>query len=81
MFSFFHIILFTNFVPYIYPDNDNTKQPYQNLYCEIPDLEIIKRKYEGQLKEGDLVFFDYDGKKFTNIFLEGPAVQVFTGKI
>ena len=30
-------------------------------------LEIIKRKYEGQLKEGDLVFFDYDGKKFSHV--------------
>lgn len=44
-------ILFTNFVPYIYPDNDNTKQPYQNLYCEIPDLEIIKRKLNEKLDE------------------------------
>lgn len=30
-------------------------------------LEMIKRKYEGQLKEGDLVFFDYDGKKFSHV--------------
>jgi diaminopimelate epimerase len=31
---------------------------------------------------GDInIRFNYDGKKFTNIFLEGPAVQVFTGKI
>lgn len=30
-------------------------------------LEIIKRKYEGQLKEGDLVFFDYDNKKFSHV--------------
>lgn len=30
-------------------------------------LEIIKRKYEGQFKEGDLVFFDYDGKKFSHV--------------
>ncbi|RYZ97323.1 MAG: diaminopimelate epimerase, partial [Sphingobacteriaceae bacterium] len=25
--------------------------------------------------------FDYDGKKFTDIFLEGPALQVFEGEI
>lgn len=27
----------------------------------------IKRKYEEQLQEGDLVFFDYDGKKFSHV--------------
>ena len=28
---------------------------------------IIKRKYEEELQEGDLVFFDYDGKKFSHV--------------
>lgn len=32
-------------------------------------VKIIKRKYEGQLKEGDLVFFDYDKKKFSHVGL------------
>lgn len=27
----------------------------------------IKRKYEEQLQEGDLVFFDFDGKKFSHV--------------
>jgi probable lipoprotein NlpC len=27
----------------------------------------IKRKYEDELAEGDLVFFDYDGKKFSHV--------------
>jgi probable lipoprotein NlpC len=27
----------------------------------------IKRKYEEQLTEGDLLFFDYDGKKFSHV--------------
>lgn len=30
-------------------------------------FEMIKRKYEGQLKEGDLVFFDYDGIKYSHV--------------
>ncbi len=31
---------------------------------------------------GDLnIRFDYDGKKFTNIFLEGPAKKVFEGEL
>ncbi|RKR84254.1 lipoprotein Spr [Mucilaginibacter gracilis] len=28
---------------------------------------VIKRKYEDQLQEGDLVFWDYDGKKFSHV--------------
>jgi lipoprotein Spr/probable lipoprotein NlpC len=30
-------------------------------------VNIIKRKYEDKLQEGDLVFFDYDGKKFSHV--------------
>ncbi len=46
---------------------------YKDIYGkEIPrmtskQVEIIKRKYENQLKEGDLVFFDFDGKKFSHV--------------
>ena len=29
-------------------------------------VQIIKRKYEEELQEGDLLFFDYDGKKFSH---------------
>lgn len=30
-------------------------------------VNIIKRKYEEQLQEGDLVFYDFDGKKFSHV--------------
>ena len=46
---------------------------YRDIYGkEVPrmtsqQVEIIKRKYENQLKEGDLVFFDFDGKKFSHV--------------
>jgi cell wall-associated NlpC family hydrolase len=30
-------------------------------------IAVIKRKYEEELKEGDLVFFDFDGKKFSHV--------------
>jgi probable lipoprotein NlpC len=30
-------------------------------------VTMIKRKYEEELQEGDLVFFDYDGKKFSHV--------------
>lgn len=29
--------------------------------------EIVKRKYEDDLKEGDLVFFDFEGQKFSHV--------------
>ena len=29
--------------------------------------EDVKRKFEKDLKEGDLVFFDFDGKKFSHV--------------
>ncbi|ADY51779.1 NLP/P60 protein [Pseudopedobacter saltans DSM 12145] len=46
---------------------------YKEVYNkEIPrntsqQINIIKRKFEGSLKEGDLVFFDYDNKKFSHV--------------
>lgn len=46
---------------------------YQEVYNkQIPrmtsqQVTIIKRKYERQLQEGDLVFFDFDGKKFSHV--------------
>jgi probable lipoprotein NlpC len=30
-------------------------------------VAVIKRKYEEDLKEGDLVFFDFDGKPFSHV--------------
>lgn len=30
-------------------------------------VTAIKRKYEEELQEGDLLFFDYDGKKFSHV--------------
>jgi probable lipoprotein NlpC len=30
-------------------------------------INAIKRKYEDELQEGDLVFFDFDGKKFSHV--------------
>ena len=29
--------------------------------------EDVKRKFEKDLKEGDLVFFDFDGQKFNHV--------------
>lgn len=46
---------------------------YKEVYGkQIPrntgkQVEIIKRKYENQLREGDLIFFDFDNKKFSHV--------------
>jgi len=46
---------------------------YKDVYNKIIPrntsaiVKIIKRKYEDELVEGDLVFFDYDGKKFSHV--------------
>lgn len=62
---------------------------FQEVYQkQIPrvtsqQVQIIKRKYENQLSEGDLVFFDYDGKAFSHvgIYLQnGYYVHASTSK-
>ena len=45
--------------------------------------ESIKRKYEDELREGDLVFFDFGGQKFSHVgvYLQnGRFVHVSTSK-
>lgn len=29
--------------------------------------ESVKRKFENELREGDLIFFDFDGEKFSHV--------------
>jgi lipoprotein Spr/probable lipoprotein NlpC len=46
-------------------------------------INYIKRKFENELNEGDLVFFDYDGKQFSHvgIYLQnGYIVHASTSK-
>ena len=35
-------LLFASFVPTIYPDNDTTKKPFTELYCELSDRKKVK---------------------------------------
>lgn len=44
-------LLFSAFVPTIYPDNDTTKRPYLNIYCELTDREKLKKIAEQSLSE------------------------------
>jgi cell wall-associated NlpC family hydrolase len=45
--------------------------------------ESVKRKFEEELKEGDLVFFDFNGKRFSHVgvyLLNNRFVHVSTSK-
>lgn len=39
-------LLFASFVPTIYPDNDTTKKPFTDLYCELSDRKKVKETTE-----------------------------------
>ena len=35
-------LMFASFVPLVYPDEDTSKKPYQDLYCELTDRTKVK---------------------------------------
>ena len=50
------------------------------LAYAIDNHQIGKIKTNIKVLGGELMIrFEYDGKKFTNIFLDGPALNVFEG--
>ena len=44
-------LLFASFVPTIYPDNDTSKRPLSDIYCELTDREMVKKKTNEFLDE------------------------------
>ena len=36
-------LLFGSFVPLIHPDNDKSKKPMSDIYCELYDREKVKK--------------------------------------
>ena len=59
-------LLFSSFVPTIYPDDDTSKKPMKDLYCELIDRERLKKccnesllefNDEPDTKKMDLVLF------------------------
>ena len=42
-------LLFASFIPLIYPDGDNTKKPFTDLYCELYDRKKVKDTCEASL--------------------------------
>ena len=59
-------LLFASFVPTVYPDNDTSKKPIPDIYCELTDREKMRKTCEDSLidfnvmnrqKKMDLVLF------------------------
>ena len=44
-------LLFGSFVPTIYPDGDETKKPFRDLYCELTNRQMLKKIAEGGLED------------------------------
>ena len=44
-------LLFASFVPLIFPDDDTTKKPYSDLYCELYDRKKVKDATENSLTD------------------------------
>ena len=44
-------LLFGSFVPTIYPDGDDTKKPFRDLYCELTNRQMLKKIAEGGLED------------------------------
>jgi len=49
-------LLFASFTPLIYPDNDTSKKPWQDIYCELTDRSKVKKVAENSLSEFNMMF-------------------------
>ena len=44
-------LLFASFVPLVFPDDDTTKKPYSDVYCELYDRKKVKDATENSLAD------------------------------
>jgi dynein heavy chain len=49
-------LLFGSFTPLIHPDNDTSKKPYQDVYCELTDRDKVKKVAEQSLEDFNIMF-------------------------
>jgi dynein heavy chain len=49
-------LLFSSFTPLIYPDNDETKKPYNDVYCELTNREKVKKTCEDGLADFNMMY-------------------------
>eukprot|EP01022_Parablepharisma_sp_SALTPOND_P028312 TRINITY_DN70784_c2_g1_i1.p1 TRINITY_DN70784_c2_g1~~TRINITY_DN70784_c2_g1_i1.p1 ORF type:complete len:4393 (-),score=612.94 TRINITY_DN70784_c2_g1_i1:3426-16604(-) len=44
-------LIFSNFVPCVYPDGDTTKEPISGIYAEVADMALLKSTMESYLNK------------------------------
>ncbi len=49
-------LLFASFTPLIHPENDETKKPFNDIYCELINREKVKKIAENMLNEFNMMF-------------------------
>ena len=49
-------LLFASFTPLIYPENDETKKPFADIYCELIDRTKVKKVCEESLADFNLYY-------------------------
>ena len=64
-------ILFASFVPLIYPDDDETKRPYNDLYCEITNRDKLSKVCNSSLED----FNTMNRNKTMDLVLFGDAME------
>jgi dynein heavy chain, axonemal len=64
-------LLFSSFVPTIYPDDDSSKKPIKDLYCELTDREKLKKSCRNALME----FNDEPDTKKMDLVLFMDAIE------
>jgi dynein heavy chain len=64
-------LLFGSFVPLCFPGGDNTKKPYQDVYCEIYDRDKLKKIAEEQLAD----YNAFNHSKKMNLVLFNTAIE------
>ena len=48
-------LLFASFTPLIHPDGDETKKPFNDIYCELTNRDKVKKIAEESLQEYNVI--------------------------
>jgi len=64
-------LLFGSFVPLCFPGGDNTKKPYNDVYCELYDRDKLKKITEEQLAD----YNNFNHAKKMNLVLFNTAIE------
>ena len=63
--------MFGNFVPCCYPNGDTKQKPYQDVYCEVNDRELLKKVCDNMLDD----FNSMNPNKKMNLVLFMSAME------